>query len=144
MKNLLWLDDVRNPHENNWLVFSPIPLDELTEVIWVKSYNELVEHIIEWGVPDAVAFDHDLHFDHYGIKQEDWEEYYITEKDSSKYTGFNAAYFLIKYCEIHKCPLPLWNCQSANIVGKENINSLLNNFKKFQDESNNRILPSRG
>lgn len=121
MKNLLWLDDVRNPHENNWLVFSPIPLDELTKVIWVKSYNEFVEYIDNWGVPDGVCFDHDL-----------GDESFRGEK-----TGKDCADFLIRYCAYHKCPLPLWNCQSANIIGKENINSLLNNFKKFQDESDN-------
>ena len=44
MKKLLWLDDYRNPFEDNWLNFSPIPINQL-EVVWVKSYNEFVEWI---------------------------------------------------------------------------------------------------
>ena len=137
---LLWLDDTRDCFEDNgkWLVFSPIPLDELTEVIWVKSYNEFCEYLEEWGIPDACCFDHDLSLVQVekGIVKE-----VLPEEEK---TGKDCADFLVNYCMSNGTPLPIWNCQSANIVGKENINSLLNNFKKFQDESNNRILPSRG
>lgn len=133
MKTLLWLDDTRDCFEDNgkWLVFSPIPLDELTEVIWiwVKSYNEFVEHIMDWGIPDAICFDHDLGDENISFLKER--------------TGKDCADFLVEYCMKHNVKLPLWNCQSANPIGKENINSVLNNFKKYQDESNNRILPSR-
>lgn len=124
---LLWLNDCRSPYEDNgkWLVFSPIPLDELTEVIWVKSYNEFVDYIIGWGVPDACCFDHDLGDENIS---------FLGER-----TGKDCADFLVEYCMNHSVKLPLWNCQSANIVGKENINSLLNNFKKFQDESSSKI-----
>lgn len=61
-KILLWLDDIRDPFEDNnkWLVFSPIPLDEISEVIWVKSYNEFVNYINNYGVPAGICFDHDL------------------------------------------------------------------------------------
>lgn len=33
MKKLLWLDDIRNPSESDWLTYNPINHDE---VIWVK------------------------------------------------------------------------------------------------------------
>ena len=58
MKKLLWLDDVRNPFENDWLNFSPIGKN--VEVHWVKSYDEFIKWITDNGVPDAVCFDHDL------------------------------------------------------------------------------------
>jgi len=137
MKTLVWLDDCRSPYEDNgkWLVFSPIPLDELTEVIWVKSYNEFVERIMDWGVPDAICFDIDLDFVHYGISQENWLKYIAQERPLWEMTGYDCALYLVEYCKTHKCPLPLWNCQSANIIGKDAINYLLNNFKKYQDES---------
>lgn len=45
---LLWLDDIRNPLEDNWLVFSPITP---TEVVWVKSYEQFTKWIIENGLP---------------------------------------------------------------------------------------------
>jgi len=134
---LVFLDDQRNPFdlEANWLVFSPFELLEGDEVIWVKSYNEFRKYIEEWGVPDGVCLDHDLHQKHYEILQIDWKNYYEKEKGFEEFTGYEAAIFLTEYCLDHGTPLPLWNCQSANIVGKENINSILNNFKIYQDGS---------
>ena len=45
MKKLLWLDDIRDPFENNgeWLIFSP--LEQPYEVIWIKSYVDFVDYI---------------------------------------------------------------------------------------------------
>lgn len=131
MSTLLWLDDVRDPFDKkiNWLVFSPIPTDELTEVVWVKSYGKFIEFITDNGVPDAICFDHDLADCHYAIAQ-DWEAYYNKEKDFKEYTGYDCAKWLIDYCMKYKCPLPKWNSQSANPIGKDNINGLLNNYLK--------------
>jgi hypothetical protein len=136
MKTLLWLDDTRDCFdlEANWLVFSPFELLEGDEVIWVKSYSEFRDYLENWGVPDGVCFDHDLHFKHYGILQEDWKNYYEKERDFEEFTGYEAALFLTAYCLDHQTPLPQWNCQSANIIGKENINSVLNSFLKYQNE----------
>ena len=119
MSTLLWLDDYRNPFdlEANWLVFSPFELLEGDEVIWVKSYNEFRKYIENWGVPDICLFDHDL-----------GDESLTGEK-----TGKDCADFLVEYCLDYGVKLPLWNCQSANVVGKENINSIMNNFKKYQE-----------
>lgn len=141
MKTLLWLDDTRDCFdlEANWLVFSPFELLERDEVIWVKSYKEFVEYIMDFGVPDGIAFDHDLHEKHYIIAQEGWSSYYGKERPLEEFTGYDAAVFLIKYCFDYGVQLSQWNCHSANPEGKENINSLLNNFKKFQDESSSKI-----
>lgn len=116
---LVFLDDQRNPFdlEANWLVFSPFELLEGDEVIWVKSYNEFVTYIQDFGVPDGVAFDHDL-----------GDESLTNEK-----TGKDCADFLVEYCLDYGIKIPLWNCQSTNPVGKDNINSIMNNFKKYQD-----------
>lgn len=119
MKKLLWLDDIRNPHETNldgikhWLVFSPI--QEPYEVYWVKSYNEFITWIERNGIPDGICFDHDL-------------ESYV---DGIEKTGFDCAKWLVEYCMDNDCVLPLWNVQSANPVGKENINGLMFGFKEF-------------
>lgn len=59
MKKLLWLDDYRDPMEGQWLVFSPITLEDL-EVYWVKSYQQFIDWIITNDLPDAICFDHDL------------------------------------------------------------------------------------
>jgi len=56
---VIWLDDVRDPFENDgeWQNFAPI---RASEVIWVKTYYEFVEWIEKNGLPDGIAFDHDL------------------------------------------------------------------------------------
>ena len=67
MKNkgtLLWLDDVRNPFENHWVVtFSPILNEDLKHIEWVKSYNEFTNWIKNNELPEAICFDHDLGMD---------------------------------------------------------------------------------
>lgn len=132
MSTLLWLDDIRNPFdlEANWLVFSPFELLEGDEVIWVKSYNEFRKYIEDYGVPDGVCFDHDLS-DFQALKGSGYLDDVPFPEDEK--TGKDCADFLVNYCIDNGTPLPLWNCQSANPIGKENINSVLNNFKKYQE-----------
>lgn len=105
---LIWLDDCRDPR-NGWIKFSPIGIPE--NLIWVKSYDEFINQIKENGLPDGICFDHDL-------------------GDQEK-TGYDCAKWLVKYCLERYLPLPKWNIQSANPVGKENIRSLLQNYDDF-------------
>lgn len=129
MQVLLWLDDVRDPSEKlrgdgTWLVFSPIK--QPYEVIWVKSYQEFVNWINQNGLPTAICFDHDLGFTN---------EYYIEndiESPELEKTGMDCAKWLVDYCIDNNKKLPLYNIQSANPVGKANIDSLLKNFIKYQ------------
>lgn len=129
-KILLWLDDYRNPFDSeiDWLVFSPIGRD--VKIIWVKSYNEFTNNINLNGLPDAICFDHDLGLDNHnkrvagGMSKRQSRKLKPIEK-----TGYDCAKWLIEYCMDNKETLPLWNVQSANPVGKENINGILNNFK---------------
>ena len=113
-KTLLWLDDYRNPFdaEINWLVFSPLPLDNL-HVVWVRTYQQFCATIEQDGVPDAVCLDHDL------------------GEESEGYSGFDAAKFLVNYCIDYRKPIPLFNSQSANPVGRENILSYLKQAKEI-------------
>ena len=46
------------------------------------------------------------------------------------YDGCYMDYGMGFYCLDNKIQIPGWNIQSANPVGKENINSLLFNAKK--------------
>lgn len=141
MKKLLWLDDYRDPMQGQWLVFSPITLEDL-EVFWVKSYKEFTEWITENGLPDAICFDHDLSDFQafYSIPGEldkalaeaesvgrldQWQEILKNEK-----TGYDCAKWLTEYCIENKVKLPLYNIQSANPVGKENIDKHLKNYIK--------------
>lgn len=114
MKKLLWLDDIRDPFENNgeWLIFSP--LEQPYEVIWIKSYVDFVDYINNNGLPDGICFDHDL-------------------GDENEKTGYDCAKYLVDYCLDKNLVLPLYNIQSANPVGKDNINGLLINYNKYYE-----------
>lgn len=106
MKILLWIDDYRDPFDNDWLNFSPIGKD--CKVIWVKSYSEAITYLSNnW--PDAISFDHDL----------DTEE-----------TGYDIAKYIVNRCIEDNLNLPIYSSHSANPIGRKNILSLLTNYKK--------------
>lgn len=129
-KRLLWLDDCRNPHDNevDWLVFSPIGRD--VEVHWVKSYREFTKWITDNGLPDGICFDHDL-----GKETErDLIAQGYSKKEARKHkgeekSGHDCAKWLIDYCIDHNLNLPAYSSQSANPVGRENLLSILDQYK---------------
>lgn len=131
---LLWLDDLRDPSKDDWLVFSPILKTELTKVIWVKSYEEFIGWIKSNGLPDGICFDHDLGSDISRAKVASGmsKSQARREKKGTK-TGMDAAKWLVEYCLDKKEKLPLYNIQSANPTGKENIDGLLKSFIKHQN-----------
>lgn len=106
MKTLLWVDDARNPMEDDWMNFSPIGRN--CKVIWAQSYQEAIDFLEkEW--PDAICLDHDLG----------------EEKD-----GYDIAKYIVNRCIDDGRKLPLFASQSANPVGRENILGLLKNYQK--------------
>ena len=132
MKTLIWLDDIRNPLENDWLVFSPI--EQPFAPVWLKSYDEFISYIKTYGLPDAICFDHDLGLPRQLVLRNEGkskrESRRIVREEEK--TGYDCAKWLVDYCIDNNKSLPLYNIQSANPVGKENIKSLLENFKKHQ------------
>ena len=108
MRTLIWLDDLRDPKDLrlDWLAYSPIGKE--VEVIWVKNMQEFVSWIQANGLPEGICFDHDL--------------------GENEPTGYDCAKWLVEYCLDNKVLPPLWACQSANPVGKVNINRLLKSF----------------
>lgn len=128
-KTLLWLDDVRDPMTQNWLVFSPI--ERPFDIVWVKSYEEFTNWITNNGLPDGICFDHDLSDEHYDpsmfVSHENYNELYDSFKEK---TGYDCAKWLVDYCIDNNLELPLYNIQSMNPVGKNNIHNYLQNFLK--------------
>jgi hypothetical protein len=111
VKTLLWLDDFRNPYSKtmNWLKYSPIGYD--VELFWIENYQEFVDFIMIYGLPDAICFDHDL--------------------GSESLTGYDCAKWLVNYCLDNNKPLPKYGIQSDNTVGKANIDGLFKSFIRF-------------
>ena len=108
---LIWLDDIRNPFKDNWILsYAPEFSKSESNIIWLKSYTEFIKWINKNGIPSKVCFDHDL--------------------GDSEMTGYDCAKWLATHCMNNNIKLPKWEIQSANPVGKTNINSYLNNYLK--------------
>jgi len=134
MKKLLWLDDIRDPFVGDWLMrYAPQFAYGEGEVTWVKSYNAFVDWINDNGLPRMVAFDHDLGQD---VANEKVANGMSKRKSRiqkrTEMSGFECAKWLVDYCIDNDMDLPQWTIQSANPVGADNINGILNNYKKFR------------
>ena len=116
----LFLDDNRTPYD----VFrNTIDPDYEYDNQWViaKNYEEFVEIILESGLPKIISFDHDLSQNHY-LPENQNNINYDNLKDK---TGYDAALWLIGYCQLNNLKLPKVKVHSANIEGKKNIESVL-------------------
>lgn len=76
----------------------------------VYNYEEFVEYLERKGLPDFISFDHDLGED---------------------LSGYDCAKYLVAYCLEHQRSLPDYQVHSQNPVGKENIERLLENFRRI-------------
>ena len=113
-RKLLWLDDIRDPNTGDWLEkYSPIGTYDI-DVVWVKSYKEFVVHIAAYGLPDAICFDHDL---------------------GEGKSGYDAAKWVVNFCLDFQVPPPLYNVQSSNPRGKEDIIAIMNNYLEFYNQN---------
>jgi hypothetical protein len=133
MKNLLWLDDRRNPFLNE---DEKVPRDiHEWNINWVLDYNQFVKWIDMYGLPDAISFDNDLHEDHY-TPEYFWDDYEASKKfqewksKSYKYkTGEGCAQWLVEYCNNNGEPLPEIFIHSANPVGADKIKQIIEDFE---------------
>lgn len=101
----IWLDDFRIPD---------IPSGE--NVFWVMDYDKFVSCVMGLGERISgciVHFDHDLG----------------EGKD-----GYDCAKFLINHCIDNGYDVPDHDIQSANPIGRDNIESLFNTYNKIKDD----------
>jgi hypothetical protein len=90
------LDDIRNPKSEGWEI--------------IRNFDDFVNLINEFGIPDEISFDHDL--------------------GENEKTGYDCAKWLCEYCWTNGIPIPTWNVHSANPVGRDNIVQLIQNYEK--------------
>ena len=124
----LFLDDIRNPIDAYSYTKFELFLDE--DWIIVRNYTKFIEYIqFRWNTlnafPIIIAFDHDLDDQHYGADVNS----VFTEK-----TGMDCAKWLVDFCIDNDLTLPHFVCHSMNPAGRDNINKLLENFRKHQSE----------
>jgi hypothetical protein len=134
---ILWLDDLRNPYLD---LEGRVPKEDGT-IEWVLNYEQFVQWIEKFGLPDIISFDHDLADEHY-TPQEYWNDYQLSKQyqESQNYqekTGLDCAKWLIDYCEETNLKLPKYYVHSANPVGADNIRILLGNYIKHCEENKN-------
>lgn len=139
MKTLLWLDDLRNPFEDEWVEkFAPDFLAGDCEIIWVKSYNDFTKWIKANGLPTKIAFDHDLGEDVAKSKViKGMSKRQARKEKRETPTGMDACEFVVDYCIDKGLRFPEWVVQSANPVGAKNISSLIINFIKHSEVARN-------
>ncbi|WP_157279214.1 cyclic-phosphate processing receiver domain-containing protein [Aliarcobacter butzleri] len=102
----MFLDDIRTPKEK---------FDVIT-----RSYDEAVNFVKENGIPNFISFDHDLGCD---------------DKGNILKSGYDFAKWLVEQSlnEVLEFPKDFtFQVHSANPIGRNNINSILNNYLLFR------------
>lgn len=106
-RTIIFLDDYRKP--NKYVNCN------LNKVFCAVDYNDfvsIVKYVFnKYGVIDEVWFDHDL-------------------GPVDKGNGLDCAKFLVNFCIENNMKLPEYHIQSANSVGKANIDSYLKSYLK--------------
>jgi len=55
-KEILWLDDLRNPTQAQFRVWITVIFGEDVKVTWVKSYREFVNYLSNNPMPYGIMF----------------------------------------------------------------------------------------
>ena len=93
----------------------------------VRNYDEFVQVVrynyqVNGILPIVISFDHDLGFTHVGDE--------IVEK-----SGLDCAKFMVDFCAAQKLPFPRYKVHSRNVVGRESIIGLIENYKKHEKQN---------
>jgi hypothetical protein len=119
-KKRLYLDDVRTPLDNDWII--------------ARNYEEFVSIIKFNGLEnfDVISLDHDL-------GEQSMVEYYTNVKNNYKLdynnivdekTGYDCCRFLVSESMSKNIPLPQMYVHSANPIGSANMMGYINNYFK--------------
>ena len=132
MKYKIYLDDVRTPKDDEWII--------------CRNYAQFVDRVVKLGLDniEIISLDHDLGesamSEYFNNVSPNYKLDYtnITEK-----TGYDCAKWLVDYFyEVHpewieenrlikkgnKIPFPIVYTHSANPIGASNIMGYINNF----------------
>jgi hypothetical protein len=102
----LFLDDIRNPNKF---------LNDVRTWEVARNHTEFIRLIERRGLPGFISFDHDLPYEN-----PEWP----AEK-----TGYDSAKWLVEYCMKTQQKLPEFQVHSMNPVGKQAIQSFLDNYR---------------
>jgi hypothetical protein len=138
MKRRIFLDDIRTPVEDNWIV--------------VRDYNEFVKKVMEIGVKniDFISLDHDLGDTAMAEYHNNVSKNYVLDYNNiDEKTGYDAAKWLVnEFYSVNEDRINMTSEQkrksdfvfptvyvhSANPVGAHNICGYINNFFKNEKQ----------
>jgi len=138
MKRRIFLDDIRTPVEDNWIV--------------VRDYNEFVKKVMEIGVKniDFISLDHDLGDTAMAEYYNNVSKNYVLDYNNiDEKTGYDAAKWLVnEFYSVNEDRINMTSEQkrksdfvfpnvyvhSANPVGAHNICGYINNFFKNEKQ----------
>ena len=138
MKRRIYLDDIRTPVEDNWIV--------------VRDYNEFVKKVMEIGVKniDFISLDHDLGDTAMAEYYNNVSKNYVLDYNNiDEKTGYDAAKWLVnEFYSVNEDRINMTSEQkrksdfvfptvyvhSANPVGAHNICGYVNNFYKNEKQ----------
>jgi hypothetical protein len=130
----LFLDDIRKVNDvlkytNNSKFYE--------NVTWVicRNYKEFTDCIFRYHIPLKISFDHDLGQEHYhpSMYSDDKEDYNKLYSKFKEKTGYHCAQWAVEYCQKNNLPFPEYVCHSMNPIGKANIESYVENFKRVYE-----------
>ena len=119
MKKNIYLDDVRTPENEGWIV--------------VRDYDEFVGTITLIGLDniELISLDHDLGD---GAMSEYYSNvkpnYTLDYSNIPEKTGYDVCKFLVEYSMNTGTPLPKVVVHSANPIGAANMMGYINNYYK--------------
>jgi hypothetical protein len=117
MKYKIYLDDIRTPDDNEWVV--------------VRNYDEFVTKINELGLEniELITLDHDLG----DTAMMEWytnvaKNYTLNYENITEKTGMDCTKWLIEQWlnGAHVCKVMV---HSANAIGSANMMGMINNYK---------------
>jgi hypothetical protein len=115
----VYLDDVRTPIENDWIV--------------CRDYDEFVNKVSEIGLENIymISLDHDLGETAIREYFKNVKTNYILDYDNiHEKTGYDCTKWLVSESMDKNIPLPLIMVHSANPIGSSNIMGYVNNYLK--------------
>jgi len=126
MHYYLFLDDVRVPKNVTWV---NLPLVNWTIV---RNYDQFVEMIKNNGLPEYIAYDHDLSNEQYNsaMYSENPEDYNKLYSTFTEKTGYDCAKWLVDHCIETDQTIPEYSVHSMNPIGKANIISYIEGYKR--------------
>jgi hypothetical protein len=117
MKNKIYLDDIRTPHDPAWII--------------VRNYDEFVNKITEIGLEniELISLDHDLG----DSAMKEWHtnvyhNYTLDYNNITEKTGMDCTKWLIEQW-LNGAPVCKVMIHSANAIGSANMLGLINNYK---------------